>query len=733
VSERETTGHSGRRWAEAARDEVVEFAGKIAETVREPFLVLDPQLRVVFANPAFYECFAVDEAATEGRLVYELGNGGWDIPELRRLLEHVLPHDERFSDYRVEHEFEGIGRRVMVLNGRRLDHADLILLAIEDATDRDGAERRLRESERRLSEVLDQLPIGVGLFDAEGRFELKNPQLEGVMGDLIPSRHTAEGYRWEAVDAAGRAVAPDDYPGARALRGEDARAPVDFRRTDDGDQRWMRVTAAPLRRDGTVTGGVTVVQDVTEQIRAHNEVRALAERNREVLESISDAFYAVDRDWRFTYVNHQAEHWWGRPREELIGKVVWEEFPQAVGSEPHWAHLSAAAERRVVRVETLSPLLLRWIDISIYPAADGGLSVFFRDITDRKQAEAAVREGEERQRAILESALDYAIFTTDPEGRIETWSPGAEAVFGWTAAEAIGADLAMTFTPEDRAAGVPEQERAEAREKGWAPNVRWHLRKDGRRVFIEGVTRTLQGRGPEPHGYLKVGQDVTARRQSEERQKVLLAELQHRVRNILAMVRSIVRRTMETAGAGGDLAARLDGRIAALARTQTLLTRTAGAGVDLEQMVREELQAQQAEDSQVTVEGPPVELASKAAEVLTLAVHELATNATKYGAFAHAGAALDIAWRIEPREGGPDWLRLSWRERGVPLDRDAGRGEGFGMELIRRRVPYELGGEGRVELEQDGLDAEIGFPLVPGESILVTGSPKGLPQEEGGA
>ncbi|HEX8532609.1 MAG TPA: PAS domain-containing protein, partial [Allosphingosinicella sp.] len=102
----------------------------------------------------------------------------------------------------------------------------------------------------------------------------------------------------------------------------------------------------------------------------------------DILESVSDAFYAVDRDWRFTYLNRKAEEWWGRRREELLGKVYWEEFPVAVGSEPYQAHLRAAETREVVRLEAMSPILGKWVDISIYPTGDGGLSVYFRDISE---------------------------------------------------------------------------------------------------------------------------------------------------------------------------------------------------------------------------------------------------------------------------------------------------------------------------------------------------------------
>lgn len=112
------------------------FAERIVETVPTPFLVLDTRLRVKMANPAFYETFHVAREETEGHKIYDLGNRQWDIPELRRLLDDILPDNEVFIGYEVTHEFEQIGRKTMLLNGRRLDHVQLILLGIDDITDR---------------------------------------------------------------------------------------------------------------------------------------------------------------------------------------------------------------------------------------------------------------------------------------------------------------------------------------------------------------------------------------------------------------------------------------------------------------------------------------------------------------------------------------------------------------------------------------------------------------------
>jgi two-component sensor histidine kinase len=119
-----------------------EYAEKIIDSIREALLVLGWDLRVKHANKCFYDMFQVKPAETEGKLVYDLGNKQWDIPALRRLLEDILPRKQTFDDYEVQHEFEGIGTRTMLLNARRLDHLNLILLAIEDVTERKHAQER---------------------------------------------------------------------------------------------------------------------------------------------------------------------------------------------------------------------------------------------------------------------------------------------------------------------------------------------------------------------------------------------------------------------------------------------------------------------------------------------------------------------------------------------------------------------------------------------------------------
>jgi PAS domain-containing protein len=135
-----------------------EYTEKLIDSVREALIVLRWDLRVKSANKSFYELFRVRREETEGRMIYDLGNRQWDIPELRRLLEDILPKKHSFDDYEVEHDFETLGPRIMLLNARRLDHLNLIVLAIRDMTEKLRAEAqeraRMGELQHRVKNIL---------------------------------------------------------------------------------------------------------------------------------------------------------------------------------------------------------------------------------------------------------------------------------------------------------------------------------------------------------------------------------------------------------------------------------------------------------------------------------------------------------------------------------------------------------------------------------------------------
>jgi PAS domain S-box-containing protein len=163
------------------------YLQSIVDTVWEPLVVLDADLRVVSANRSFYETFQVDPELTGGQLLYELGNGQWNLPELRRLLEEIVPHNTVLDDFSVEHTFPRIGRKTMLLNARKLyspaNNTALLLLAIEDITERTRAANAVTISEIRYRRLFEAARDGILLLDIEtGKITDANPFMEELLG-----------------------------------------------------------------------------------------------------------------------------------------------------------------------------------------------------------------------------------------------------------------------------------------------------------------------------------------------------------------------------------------------------------------------------------------------------------------------------------------------------------------------------------------------------------------------
>ena len=172
-------------------------------------------------------------------------------------------------------------------------------------------------------------------------------------------------------------------------------------------------SAAPIKDEtGNVVGVVMVFQDATERRRHEAALRESEERHRTILESITDAFFALDRDWRFTYVNRQAEALLGRSRGDLLGKSLWEEYPGTVGNDIERRYRRAMGGGEAVEFDEFYPPHDRWYENHLYPSPDG-LSVYFRDITERRRHEERLREGDERLRLATE-ATGLGIWDFDP-------------------------------------------------------------------------------------------------------------------------------------------------------------------------------------------------------------------------------------------------------------------------------------------------------------------------------
>ena len=315
---------------ELALHQAQAYAEAIVQTMPDSLLVLDRKLRVKFANDAFYATFRFQPEETVGRLIYKLGSNEWDIPQLRLLLEDILPRSHTFSGYELSHQFEQLGPRTLLLNGRRLDHVELILLIIADITDRKNAEERLhhtiateaalRASEEQLHLLLESVQdYAIFTLDLAGSVTSWNKgarRLTGYTTNEIIGKSLHSFYLPEDL-AAGK----PELEMQRALttgRSEDE----SWRVRKDGSHFWANEIITPLRaEDGMQIGFTKVSRDLSERRQALEALRVSEERLRLILESINDfAIFTQDEAGLIVDWNSGAERVFGFSAEEAIGQ-----------------------------------------------------------------------------------------------------------------------------------------------------------------------------------------------------------------------------------------------------------------------------------------------------------------------------------------------------------------------------------------------------------------------------
>lgn len=339
----------------------------------------------------------------------------------------------------------------------------------------------------------------------------------------------------------------------------------------------------------------------------------------------------------------------------------------------------------------------------------------------RGRAETALRESEARFQQFARASA-AGLWIRDAETlEMEFVSPSVGEIYGVETDALIG-DVkrwGAMIVPEDRDSAL---EHVEAARRGETTTFEFRIQRPSDQAFrwIRSTDFPLLD-GGKVRRIGGIAEDITDTRRLVEHQGVLVAELQHRVRNIMGVIRSVANRTAAGSGSAEAYRERLEGRLMALGRVQALLTREVNAGGSLCAILKSELEAQAHHRGQLELTGPDVPLSPKAVEVLTLAFHELATNAVKYGALSAPEGRVAVNWRPIERSGAC-WLALDWVERGGPAPSPSAR-RGFGSELIEARIPYELGGSGKITVAPDGAQCHLEFPLLSGESILATDAP----------
>lgn len=438
------------------------------------------------------------------------------------------------------------------------------------------AAARQGQAERRLEEVMDALPVFISQVGRDLCFQFANRTYEdwfGLKREEVVGRHLRD------------VIGPQGYAQAkphldRVLAGEavsfEARMPH-----RSGETRVVRANYVPhTGPDGEVEGYFAVVQDITE---ATKQAELLTQRERHlraVMESVTDCFYAADKEWRITLINRAAERYFGRSREELMGVVLWEAFPSIIGTEYEDQLRAVMNGREPATFEAASVLCPgRYIEMRVSPKEGSGIAVSFSDITCRK--------AQERQRELL------------------------------------------------------------------------------------------------------------------------IHELNHRVKNTLAVIQSIAAKTFTDTGDPRASRRAFEGRLMALAAAHDHLTKESWEAAELGSLVRSTLGPFGAEH-RLAVSGPDLRVRPQVAVSLSLALHELATNAAKYGALSNEAGTVTVRWTVT--KGEMPMFRLVWQERGGPEVVPPTRA-GFGSRLIKQGLSSELGGPVSLDYAPDGLVCTIEAPV----------------------
>jgi PAS domain S-box-containing protein len=441
-----------------------------------------------------------------------------------------------------------------------------------------------------------------------------------------------------------------------------------------------------------------------------------------IVESATDfAIFAMDPSGLVTSWNAGAERLFGYAEGEIVGRSA-----DLIFTPEDRAMDAPEDERRHARVDGRAEderWHLRkdgsrfWASGLLMPLGDSaaGFVKITRDRTERHRVEKRLCESEGRFR-LLATSIPQLVFSSRPDGA-RTWgSPQWVSFTGLPLEESLGLGWLDAVHPDDREVTLRRWAEGQASGEYYVEH-RVRRGADGGYRWHQTRARPLEaGNGMDGGEWIGTMTDVHDLRSTQDQQRVLVAELQHRTRNLLAVVQSIASQTLRTSASLEEFGEEFDSRLGALSRVQGLLARADREAVDLRTLIEMELEAHGdggADPGKVRVEGPPVALPAGSAQTLALALHELATNAIKYGALKQLAGRLAVTWAVE---GDGRRVLLEWRETGVlsVAEDTLPRRKGYGSELIERALPYQLGAETRLEFGVDGVHCAIVVPVEAG-------------------
>jgi PAS domain S-box-containing protein len=566
-------------------------------------------------------------------------------------------------------------------------------------------------------EAIEALPVAVYMTDAEGRLTFYNEAAAALWGQRPQLGDCKFCGSWKLYWPDGTLLPHDQCPMAMALlqerpiRGMEAVA-----ERPDGTRVPFTAYPTPLfDESGRLTGAVNMLVDIRERKRVEAN---LAERQAQLSVFVEHAPAAIamfDRDMRYLAVSRRYILDFRLPPDaDLIGRSHYEIFPDIP---QRWRDVHA----RVLAGEELSQEedqfarqdgSTQWLNWSMAPwcRADGsigGALLFSEHRTEQVEARHALADSEGRFRATFENAA-VGVAMVAPDGSILRANNSFARMLGYSIEELMVRTFQDITHPDDLASNLSIRNKTLNGETDGYCIEKRYVRKDGGIIWALLTVGCVRKADGSVDYFVSVIQDISDRKQVEQQQRVLMAELDHRVKNALATVSAVVSHTRQGSRSIADFVAALDGRIRSLAGTHELLSSRRWDGVSLSELVRRVL-APYATGSNSEIGGPEVTLSAEAGQVVSMVLYELTTNAAKHGALSVEDGQVSVHWYGASKQDLDARIAIEWQETGGPAVQ-VPEASGYGTEVIRDLIPYELGGRVDLTFAADGLRCHLEIP-----------------------
>lgn len=641
-----------------------------------------------------------------------------------------LPHSEcpmaqavrvgtpvRNADVRIERPD---GSRITALvNVRALrDHRGRIQGAIncfQDITTDKTLEQELRRKTRDLEDFFENSAVGLHIVDAQGiilRANKAELHLLGYTEEEYVGRHVAEFHAdapviGEILKRLSCGEGLDRYPARLCAK--------------DGSIKHVLITSNSRFDNGKFVNTRCFTVDVTELHEAEAARRESEDRLAATYEAAPIGISEIDKRGRLLRVNDAFCKIVGRSREDLLNTTFFDythEDDRAKDAALYARQTNCELDSYSIRKRARRPDgTIAHLDVRSSSVRDAagrfqyGVRVI-QDVTEAKRMEDRVRDSERRMRELLE-ALPAAVYTTDGNGRITFYNKAAVEMAGrrprsgdkWCVSWRLYSPDGTPLPHDQCPMAVALKENRPVR--GVEAVVE---RPDGTRVPFIPYPTPLRDADGNLIGAINMLVDITERKEAESRQKVLIDELNHRVKNTLATVQSLAMQTARHSNDGDGFVRNFEARLSALSRAHDLLTSRHWQNASMKSLVHQIVAPLAAHAAEMQVGGPPVDLNPRAVLSLAMALNELLTNAAKYGALSSSDGAVSFVWTLR-HEADRMLLDMDWQERGGPPVKPPRR-RGFGTRLMERCIERDLDGEFDLVFEPEGVHCRMTMPVV---------------------